>query len=89
LKPKGDELPRTPPECRRLTVLIERHLDAELSDEHTAFVTGHLAECSSCRGRHRFQTELRRYVVDALNDETPPPGLVDRVTDALHAEDIA
>jgi predicted anti-sigma-YlaC factor YlaD len=72
-----------------LTVLIERHLDAELSPEYEAFVTGHLAECSACRGRHRFQTELRRYVVEALNEETPPTGLADRVVEALHAEDSA
>jgi predicted anti-sigma-YlaC factor YlaD len=52
-------------------------------------VTGHLAECSACRGRHRFQTELRRYVVEALTEEVPPSGLADRVIDALHTEDSA
>lgn len=66
-------------DCAQILQDLERFLDGEVGAEYIDAMSAHIAECYPCKGRADFEHELRRLVRSTCREETPPPGLVDRI----------
>ena len=56
-------------ECERM---LQPFLDRVLTDEERAEAEAHLAGCSYCRRRYKFEEEFRILVRQAAVEEMPP-----------------
>jgi len=58
--------------CAKCEEVLQPFLDRQLSDAEVAEAESHLAGCSYCRKRYRFEEKLRMYVRLTLAEEMPP-----------------
>jgi anti-sigma factor (TIGR02949 family) len=58
-------------DCARARRLLPAYLDGELRDEQRWRVTEHLARCSQCWLRVRFETRLRAHLTDLGQGAVP------------------
>jgi anti-sigma factor (TIGR02949 family) len=65
--------------CARCEEVLQPFLDRELSESERALAEEHLALCSYCRRRYRFEEHLRRFVRQAVVAEPMPPELKARL----------
>jgi len=65
--------------CARCEEVLQPYLDRELSEAERAQAEEHLALCSYCRKRYRFEAHLRRFVRQAVVAEPMPPELKARL----------
>ena len=57
--------------CAKCEEALQPYLDRELTPGERAEAERHLADCSYCRKRYRFEERLRRYVRQAATEEMP------------------
>ena len=58
--------------CAKCEEVLQPYLDRELSNAEMLEAEAHLALCSYCRKRYRFEVHLRRYVRQATAEQMPP-----------------
>jgi anti-sigma factor (TIGR02949 family) len=58
--------------CEKCEELLQPYLDRELDEAERASAEAHLAGCSYCRKRYRFEEHLRRFVRQATVTQMPP-----------------
>lgn len=58
--------------CDHCEELMQPYLDRVISDEERVRAEVHLAQCSWCSKRFRFEAELRVYVRTACAEGMPP-----------------
>ena len=58
--------------CEKCEELMQPYLDRVLDDEEVAEAEAHLAQCSWCEKRYRFEVTLRQYVRQAADEPMPP-----------------
>jgi anti-sigma factor (TIGR02949 family) len=68
-------------DCARCEEMIQPYLDRELNEVERVEAEAHLAGCSYCRKRYRFEEHLRRFVRQAVVAEPMPPELKARLAD--------
>ena len=66
-------------DCAKCEELLQPFLDRELNEAERAEAEAHLAWCSYCRKRYRFEEHLRRFVRQAVVAEPMPPELKARL----------
>jgi anti-sigma factor RsiW len=59
--------------CERCEEMMQPFLDRVLTDAERAEAEAHLAECSWCEKRYRFEVSLRRFVREAVDEPMPAP----------------
>ncbi len=59
--------------CEKCEELMQPYLDRVLSDDELAEAERHLAECSWCEKRYRFEVSLRQFVRQAADEPMPEP----------------
>ena len=57
--------------CEKCEELMQPYLDRVLTDVERAEAEAHLAECSWCDKRYRFEVSLRQYVRQAADEPMP------------------
>jgi anti-sigma factor (TIGR02949 family) len=67
--------------CAACEEVLQPFLDRELSEAERAEAETHLALCSYCRKRYRFEEHLRRFVRQAVVAEPMPPELKARLAE--------
>jgi hypothetical protein len=70
-------------DCKEFREVLDLYVDRELSAEATAAAGLHLGECGSCRLAADGLFQLRRAVKQAVNQNEPPPELVERIRQSL------
>ncbi|MDP9420917.1 MAG: mycothiol system anti-sigma-R factor [Actinomycetota bacterium] len=70
-------------DCRESLSEVYRFLDGELTFERRQFVRLHLEGCRDCLEAYDFEAELRVVVSTSCKEKQLPPGLRERVADAL------
>ena len=73
------------PQCEDALHEIYHLLSGELDADKRQKITDHLDACSPCAEPYDFYAELRRCVQQRCQD-TAPPGLLDRIRDAIQHE---
>jgi mycothiol system anti-sigma-R factor len=73
------------PQCDAALHEIYHLLSGELDDAKREQITIHLDECSPCAEPYDFYAELRRTVQQRCRDQAPP-GLLERIADAIQHE---
>jgi predicted anti-sigma-YlaC factor YlaD len=58
--------------CDHCEQLLQPYLDRVLSEEERVVAELHLAECSWCAKRYRFEADLRQIVKTSFAYEMPP-----------------
>jgi mycothiol system anti-sigma-R factor len=58
--------------CEKCEEAMQGYLDRMLSDAEVAEAEAHLAGCSHCARRYRFEESLRRFVRKCCEEEMPP-----------------
>jgi anti-sigma factor (TIGR02949 family) len=58
-------------DCEKCEQLLQPYLDRELSEAERSEAEVHLNSCAYCRGRYRFEGELRRFVRQAVDEPMP------------------
>lgn len=58
--------------CDHCEEQMQQYLDRTLSDEERAKAEEHLAHCSWCAKRYRFEADLRQFVRTACAEGMPP-----------------
>ena len=58
--------------CHDCEEMMQPYLDGVLSDEQVAEAKAHLARCSGCEKRYRFEVSLRRFVRVAASEPISP-----------------
>jgi len=58
--------------CEKCEEVMQPYLDRVLSDAEVAEAEQHLAECSFCARRYRFEESLRRFVRKCCAEQMPP-----------------
>jgi anti-sigma factor (TIGR02949 family) len=58
-------------DCDECEEMMQPYMDGSLSDEKVAEAEEHLADCSWCAKRYRFEEKLRHYVRVAASEEMP------------------
>ena len=58
--------------CAACEEVLQPFLDRELNEAERAQAEAHLARCSYCRKRYRFEEHLRRFVRQAVVEPMPP-----------------
>ena len=59
-------------DCVECEEMLQPYLDRVLTDEEMLEAEEHLAQCSWCRKRYRFEEKLRMYVRLAAHVPIPP-----------------
>ncbi len=59
--------------CDKCEEMMQPYLDRVLSDEERAEAEAHLAGCSWCEKRYRFEVSLRQFVREAADEPMPAP----------------
>ncbi|HEV2068666.1 MAG TPA: mycothiol system anti-sigma-R factor [Acidimicrobiales bacterium] len=80
-QPIGD--PSAEVDCRESLTEIYWFLDGELTLERRALIRQHLEACNGCLQTFDFEAELRSVVSSCCRERTLPPGLRDRIAQAL------
>lgn len=57
--------------CDKCEELMQPYLDRVLTEDERSEAEAHLAECSWCARRYRFEVSLRRYVRHAADEKMP------------------
>ncbi|MDP9006483.1 MAG: mycothiol system anti-sigma-R factor [Actinomycetota bacterium] len=70
-------------ECRKSLSQLYGFLDGELTVERRRLVLLHLDRCHGCEEAYDFEAELRMVVSTCCKEKKLPPGLRDRVAQAL------
>lgn len=65
--------------CAACEEVLQPFLDRELNEAERAEAEAHLALCSYCRKRYRFEEHLRRFVRQVVVAEPMPPELKARL----------
>lgn len=65
------------PGCKECEKRLQPYLDRVLSDQERVEAEAHLAACSDCGNRYRFEEDLRQLVHDC--SEPMPPELKERL----------
>lgn len=73
-------------DCKAAVEELYQYLDGELTSEKRTSITAHLDACAPCLDAFEFHHELK-VVVSQKCRTALPPGLRDRVFDALRALD--
>ena len=55
--------------CAHCEEMMQPYLDHVLTDEEMAQAEAHLAECTDCRRRYKFEESLRIYVRKAADEQ--------------------
>lgn len=58
--------------CEHCEEVMQPYVDRALTVEEHAEAEVHLASCSSCAARYRFEAQLRVYVKEACCEEMSP-----------------
>jgi mycothiol system anti-sigma-R factor len=58
--------------CEKCEEVMQPYLDRVLSDAEVAEAEQHLAGCSFCARRYRFEESLRRFVRKCCDEQMPP-----------------
>ena len=58
--------------CEKCEEVMQPYLDRVLSDAELREAEGHLASCSFCAKRYRFEESLRQFVRKCCEEEMPP-----------------
>jgi anti-sigma factor RsiW len=58
--------------CEKCEELMQPYLDRVLTEQERREAEAHLAECSWCEKRYRFEVSLRQYVRQAVDEPMPP-----------------
>jgi mycothiol system anti-sigma-R factor len=58
--------------CEKCEEVMQPYLDRVLSDAEVAEAEEHLAGCSYCARRYRFEESLRRFVRKCCDEQMPP-----------------
>ena len=58
--------------CEKCEEVMQPFLDRVLSDAELREAEEHLAGCSSCAKRYRFEESLRQFVRKCCEEEMPP-----------------
>ena len=58
--------------CAHCEEMMQPYMDRVLTDAERAEAETHLAECTYCRKRYRFEEHLRTYVREAVQSEPMP-----------------
>ena len=58
--------------CEKCEEVMQPYLDRVLSDAELREAEEHLAGCSFCAKRYRFEESLRRFVRKCCEEEMPP-----------------
>ena len=73
------------PQCEDALHEIYHLLAGEIDDAKRAQISSHLDRCAPCAEPYDFYAELRRTVQQRCRD-TAPPGLLDRIEQAIGHE---
>ncbi len=58
--------------CDKCEELMQQYLDGQLSPIEVRQAKEHLARCSWCEKRYRFEVDLRHFVRIAVQEPMPP-----------------
>ncbi len=58
--------------CAKCEQMLQPYLDRVLTEAERVEAEGHLADCSYCARRYRFEESLRRFVRQAGSEQMPP-----------------
>ncbi len=58
--------------CDKCEELMQQYLDGQLSPVEVQQAKEHLARCSWCEKRYRFEVDLRHFVRIAVQEPMPP-----------------
>ena len=58
--------------CEKCEEVMQPYLDRQLSEAELREAEEHLAECSYCAKRYRFEESLRQFVRKCCEEEMPP-----------------
>jgi anti-sigma factor (TIGR02949 family) len=58
--------------CDKCERMLQPYLDRVLTADERAEAERHLAGCTWCRKRYRFEEDLRQYVRVAVTEQMPP-----------------
>ena len=58
--------------CEKCEEVMQPYLDRVLSDAEVAEAEEHLAGCSYCARRYRYEESLRRFVRKCCDEQMPP-----------------
>jgi anti-sigma factor (TIGR02949 family) len=58
--------------CDWCEEVMQPYLDHDLTEQEMNDAKGHLAGCSHCDKRYRFEESLRRYVRQSVEEPLPP-----------------
>ena len=67
-------------DCEKCEELLQGYLDRDLTPEELTIVEGHWDGGEYCRGRYRFEAQLRRYIRTTAS-ERMPAGLMAKLTE--------
>ncbi len=70
-------------ECRKSLSALYGFLDGELTAERRQLIRVHLEGCHQCLEAYDFEAELRMVVSTCCREKELPPGLRERVAEAL------
>lgn len=70
--------------CKEVLAELSAYLDNECPQHVADVLNQHLADCEPCLDRVDFERELRALVARKCQ-ESAPPGLLDRVVEALES----
>ena len=70
-------------ECDVLLEKLDLYLDGELSVEERRVVEVHMSECEGCLDREEFVRSLRALIRRKCAAPEMPPGMAERIRDAL------
>jgi mycothiol system anti-sigma-R factor len=73
------------PECDEILRAVESYLDGEVEAPAAAEIEGHLKDCHPCMDRADFRRHLKALVHDKCAESDLPPGLADRLREALRS----
>ncbi len=70
-------------ECRESLTELYSFLDGELTSERRTLIRSHIESCRPCLQAFDFEAELRQVVSSCCQEAQLPPGLKERIAQAL------
>ena len=74
-------------DCRSSLAELYGYLDGELTPERRTLIREHLDRCHGCVEAYGFEAELRAVVSSCCRQTELPPGLKERVAQALEVQE--
>jgi mycothiol system anti-sigma-R factor len=71
--------------CREEIETLYRYLDHELNEEEQVEFERHMQSCVTCLRRYYFELHFYTVVVETLQENEVPPGLIERIRVALRS----